>query len=300
MGLEDVSDLFVESIRFQQDGRTNNQDGIHVCGPGSRICISNIIGTVADDAIAIDAGVGTEDYRGSARGSGGLLENIVVSNVSVKNLQSGAVVRTLASKGKSLDGVFISNVVVMGSNQVLKIGWDRWGARQGGHEIGDVFPSCEEHKNIVIDGVKGSTDDVYCRIESNVKNLTIKNVRGNCGRAAFTNISPDGDCFSMENVILEDWMINGCMVGVEIGGGVKCSNFQVRNAVFSAAPGQDSTGIRLSGEGEILELERMMFDNVILDGFSRGLTIVNSDFSSMKNELNIPSGKLQIDGTNWV
>jgi D-xylose transport system ATP-binding protein len=154
------------------------------------------------------------------------------------------------------------------SNQVLKIGWDRWGARQGGHDVGDVFPSCEEQKNIVIDGVKGSTEDVFCRIESNVKNLTIKNVRGVCGRTAFTNISPDGGCFSMENILLEDWIIDGCKVGIEIGGGVKCSNFQLKNTVFSATSGQDSTGIRLSGEGEILELQRMMFDHVILNGFA--------------------------------
>ena len=273
MGLEDVNDLFMESIRFQQDGTTTNQDGIHVCGPGSRVCISNVIGTVADDAIAIDAGAGAEDYRGSARGLGGRLENIVVSNVSVKNLQSGAAVRTLASRGKSLDGVFISNVMITGANQVLKIGWDRWAARQGGMDISDVFPSCDEHKNIVIDGVKGSTDDVFCRIESNVKNLTIRNVRGTCGTAAFTNISPDGYCFAMENTLLDDWIIDGCDVGIELGGGVKCSNFTVKNAVFSAAPRHVSTGIRFSGEGERLELERMTFDHVILDGFSKDLTI---------------------------
>jgi hypothetical protein len=237
------------------------------------------------------------------------LENIVVSNVSVKNLRSGAVVRTVASKGKGLDGVFISNVTITGSNQVLKIGWDRWGARQGGHEIGDVFPSCEEQKNIVIEGVKGSTEDVFCRIESNVKNLTIRNVRGNCGTTAFTNISPDGDCFSMENVLLDDWVIEGCKIGVEIGGGVKCSNFRVKNSVFSAATGQDSICIRLSGEGKTLELERMMFDNVIFDGFSSGLKvgndvlirgtvrIVNSDFAGARNELDIPGGKVQIEGT---
>jgi hypothetical protein len=312
MGLEDVHDVFVQNIRFQQDGKTRNQDGVHVCGPGARICISNIVGTVGDDAVAIDAGAGAEDYRGSARGSGGHLENVVVSNVSVKNLQAGAAVRTVASKGKRLDGVFISNVMITGSNQVLKIGWDRWGARQGGREIGDVFPSCDEHKNIVIEGVKGTTDDVFCRVESNVKNLTIRNVRGTCGKAAFTNISPDGDCFSMENVLLEDWMIEGCQAGIELGGGVKCSTFQVRNAVFSAAPGQDnSTGIIFSGEGQTLELERISFDNVILDGFSRGLKIgsdvvirdrariVDSDFGNAKNDLNIPSGKLKIDGTDW-
>src|SRR5258705_6141058 len=62
---------YIEGIRFQQDGKTSNQDGVHICGPGSRICISNILGTVADDAIALDAGAGAEDYRGSARGSGG-------------------------------------------------------------------------------------------------------------------------------------------------------------------------------------------------------------------------------------
>ncbi len=308
MGLENVHDLLIASIRFQQDGKTHNQDGVHVCGPGSRICISNIIGTVADDAIAIDAGAGSEDYRGSARGPGGLLENIVINSVSVKNLQFGAVVRTVASKEKGLDGVFISNVAITGSNQVLKIGWDRWGARQGGRDIGDVFPSCEEQKNIVIDGVKGTTNDVFCRIESNVKNLTIRNVRGNCGAAAFTNISPEGDCFSLENVFLDDWVIEGCKFGVEIGGGVKCSNFTVKNSVFSTAGGQDSIAIRLSGEGKTLDLKRMTIDNVVFDGFSRGLKvgndvrivdavrIVNSEFAGAKNELDIPKGKVQIEG----
>jgi glycosyl hydrolase family 28 len=308
MGLENVNDLFIESIRFQQDGKTHNQDGVHICGPGSRVCISDILGTVADDAIALDAGAGAEDSRGSARGPGGRLENIVVSNVSVKNLHAGAVVRTVAAKGKPLDGVHISQVMITGANQVLKIGWDRWGARQGGRNVDDFFPVCEEQKNIVIEGVKGTTDDVFCRIESDVKNLTIRNVRGHCGTAAFTNISPDGYCFSMENVLLEDWVIDGCRIGVEIGGGVKCSNFTVMNSVFSAATGQDSICIRLSGKGKTLELHRMMFDNVLFHGFSRGLKvdndvligdplrIINSDLASAKNELDIAEGKVKIEG----
>jgi len=308
MGLEDVNDLFVEGIRFQQDGKTSNQDGVHICGPGSRICISDIIGTVADDAIALDAGGGADDPRGSAHGSGGLLENIVVNNVSVKNLHSGAVVRTVAAKGKPLDGVYISQVMITGANQVLKLGWDRWGARQGGHDVDDVFPECDEHKNIVIEGVKGTTDDVFCRVESNVKNLTIRNVRGICGAAAFTNISPDGYCFSMENVLLDDWIMDACQTGVEIGGGVKCSNVTVKNSVFSAVRRQESIAIRLSGEGKALELKRMTIHNVLFDGFSRGLKVgndvlieeairvVNSDFDGAINELDIPEGKLQIQG----
>ena len=310
MGLENVNDLFVESIRFQQDGKTHNQDGIHVCGPGSRVCIANIIGTVADDAIAIDAGAGAEDYRGSARGPGGFLENIIVSNVAVQNLRAGAVVRTVAAKGKALDGVFISQVMITGANQVLKIGWDRWGARQGGRDIRDVFPSCDEQKNIIILGVKGSTDDVFCRIESDVKNLTIKNVRGMCGHAAFTNISPDGYCFNMENVLLEDWLVDGCKIGVEIGGGVRCSNFTVKDSVFATSGGYESTGIRLSGEGKTLELKRITFDHVVFDGFTKGLNIfndvlivdtirvANSDFGNASNKIDAPAKKVKIEGAH--
>ena len=140
-----------------------------------------------------------------------------------------------------------------------------------------------------------------------MKNLTIRNVRGICGTAAFTNISADGDCFSMENVLLEDWIIEDCKIGVEIGGGVKCSNFTVRNSVFSAATGEDSISIRLSGEGKTLELKRMMIENVVFDGFSKGLKagkdvliedtvrVVNSDFNGAQNELDIPGGKVQIE-----
>ena len=145
-----------------------------------------------------------------------------------------------------------------------------------------------------------------------MKNLTIRNVRGTCAAAAFTNISPDGYDFSMENVLLEDWMIEGCKIGVEIGGGVKCSNFTVRNSTFSAANEPESIGIRLSGEGKTLELKRMTFDNVIFEGFSRGLKvgsdvlvedrvrIVNSDFAGAKNELEIPREKVKFEGTDFA
>jgi hypothetical protein len=87
-------------------------------------------------------------------------------------------------------------------------------------------------------------------------------------------------------------MIEGCRIGIEIGGGVQCSNFTVTNSVFAAAPGQDSTCIRLSGEGETLELKRMMINNVVFEGFSKGLQadqeiltgdsvrVVNSDLNN--------------------
>jgi hypothetical protein len=95
----------------------------------------------------------------------------------------------------------------------------------------------------------------------------------------------------MENVFLEDWMIEACKIGLEIGGGVKCSNFTVKDSVFTASAGQEGIGIRLSGEEKTLELKRMLIDNVVFDGFSTGLKVdkdvligdtvrvVKSDFS---------------------
>jgi hypothetical protein len=73
------------------------------------------------------------------------------------------------------------------------------------------------------------------------------------------------------------------------------------------ATGQNSTAIRLSGEGKDLELKRMTINNVVFDGFSRGLKvgnnvligdtvrIVNSDFAGAKHELDIPRGKVWIE-----
>jgi hypothetical protein len=76
-------------------------------------------------------------------------------------------------------------------------------------------------------------------------------------------------------VLLEDWAIEGCSTAVEIGGGVTCSSFTLRDSVFSAATGEDTTAIRLSGEGKTLELKRLMVDNVLFDGFSIGLKVLN-------------------------
>ena len=88
---------------------------------------------------------------------------------------------------------------------------------------------------------------------------------------------------------------------------VKCSSFAVKNSIFSAAAGQGSVGIRLSGEGKTLELKRVAFDNVLFDGFSTGLKadkdvligdtlrIRNSDFAGAKNELDLPGEKVQIN-----
>ena len=54
----------------------------------------------------------------------------------------------------------------------------------------------------------------------------------------------------------------------------------------------------------------MLIDNVVFDGFSKGLKVdndvligdsmkvINSDFMGAKNELDIPRGKMKIEGTD--
>jgi hypothetical protein len=55
---------------------------------------------------------------------------------------------------------------------------------------------------------------------------------------------------------------------------VKCSNFTVRNAAFTAKSGQDNAGIWLSGAGKILDVSRTLFDNVVFEGYSRGVKVM--------------------------
>lgn len=272
MSLENVNRILVDRIRFNQDGKATNQDGIHVCGPGSQVSISNIIGIVGDDAVAIDSCACAEDYRGNCLGQGGFLTGVVVNNISVHNIRDGAVLRTVAARGKPLDGVYASNLVIRGSNQVLKIGWDRYMARKGGY-CDDIFPLADEHKNIYINGVQGSTDDVFCRIESNVKNLTIRGVRGTCGNAAFSNICDIPYCFSMENVLLDDWKLVGAKTALDIGGNVECLGLTIRDSRFVSGEKGGEIGINVRGMGNALSLENLSLTNVVFDGFRTGIRI---------------------------
>jgi hypothetical protein len=112
----------------------------------------------------------------------------------------------------------------------------------------------------------------------------------------------------MQNVLLEDWVIDECRRALGIGGAVTCSNFTVKNSVFSAAPVPGSMAMRLSGEGKALELKRMMLDNVLFDGFSIGLKvgrdvligdavrIISSEFGGAKHDLETLRAKVTIDG----
>lgn len=49
---ERVTNLRIDDVTLAQDGREQNQDGIHVLGPAERVTITNIDGTCGDDAVA--------------------------------------------------------------------------------------------------------------------------------------------------------------------------------------------------------------------------------------------------------
>jgi hypothetical protein len=303
---EDVNNLIVDRIRFNQDGRTTNQDGVHVGGPGSRISISNILGTIGDDAIAIVSGA--DDPRGSCFGRGGLLTGVVVNNVSVDNIRDGAVLRTVASRGKPLDGVYASNLAIRNSNQVLKIGWSRFGLKESeGYVEGSIFPLPEEHQNICVDGVWGSTDDTFCMIESDVKNLTIRGVRGVCGNAAFSNCR-SGYSFSLENTLLEDWKLDGSKRAVEFAGQSACKGLTLRDCRFTAKDTPGSTALYFSGEGMPLSAEGVSVENVTFESYKTGLYVDGSvtmpdsvclrevHFINSEKELELHAGAVKVNG----
>lgn len=182
----------------------------------------------------------------------------------------------------ALDGVFASNLAIHGSNQVLKIGWDRGSIRGQEGFCKEFFPTADEHKNIHINGVYGTTDDVFCKIESDVKNLTIRGVRGTCGKTAFSNICGMPYCFSMENVLLDDWMLEGPAVAIDIGGKVRCKGLTVSNSRFTAGDGKGEVGIRISGMGEELELGDLVVEGTSFSGFQQE-TRIASDVRMLDN-----------------
>ena len=88
-----------------------------------------------------------------------------------------------------------------------------------------------------------------------------------------------------------------------------CSNFTLRNSVFSAVAGEDSTAVHLNGRGGTLTVNRMTFDNVMFNGFTTGLAIgegmqldqpirmINCDLSDAKDDLGVHTDQTIIDRT---
>ncbi len=184
--VEDAQDVHIRDINFFQDGKHPWQDGVHIVGPAERVVINGITGDFGDDAIAIDSSLT------SAR-PGGLIRGVEVSNVTARNLHGSGIIRTIASKGRPLEGLHFSNLTIInspgkGSDAAIKIGWD------GGTQIRPdwEWPSPDEHRDITIENVhivdwKGPVICVYHA----VKNLSLRNINATHRGPFFFNIEHD-------------------------------------------------------------------------------------------------------------
>jgi hypothetical protein len=188
--LENVLNVRVSDIAFAQDGATPNQDGLHITGPAEQITVSGITGTCGDDAVIARSGLGLY-------GSGGDLRGMTVTNVSVQNVHSTGIFRTVAASGCVIDGVYASNLYLNSTTEAgdsaLKIGWN---GPESAHR--EVKPA--EHRNIVVENVGVNRwDGNFCTIQQPVQNLTIRNATARHTGAFLYNEENDIDGLTLEN-----------------------------------------------------------------------------------------------------
>lgn len=191
--LEDVTNVHISNLHFFQGNEHPWQDGIHVVGPANSVVINNITGAFGDDVIVVDAAMGR-------KGNGGLVTGVTVTNVVATNVWGAAILRTIAAKGKPVDGVYCSNLTFFskggGSDAAVKIGWD--GKLE---EVEDwEQPSPEEHKNIVIENLYVPFwIGPVITIQNSVKNLTLRNVTATHQGPFFYNLEHAVDGLTIDN-----------------------------------------------------------------------------------------------------
>ena len=191
--LEDVRNLHVSDLHFFQGNEHPWQDGIHVVGPAHTVVINNITGTFGDDVIVVDGAMGS-------KGPGGPVRGVTVTNVVATNIWGAAILRTIAAKGKPVEGVYCNNLTFFtnagGSDAAIKIGWD--GKLEKFKDW--TQPSPEEHKNIVIENLyipywKGPV----VTVQNSVKNLTLRNVTAIHEGSFFYNLEHEVDGLTIDN-----------------------------------------------------------------------------------------------------
>ncbi len=191
--LEDVRNLHISDLHFFQGNEHPWQDGIHVVGPAHSVVINNITGTFGDDVIVVDSAMGH-------KGKGGPVRGVTVTNVVATNVWGAAILRTIAAKGKPVEGVYCTNMTFFteggGSDAAVKIGWD--GKLK--HYENWEQPPPEEHKNIVIENLyvpywKGPV----VTVQNSVKNLTLRNVTATHEGPFFYNLEHEVDGLTIDN-----------------------------------------------------------------------------------------------------
>ncbi len=193
--IEDVADVHVRDISFFQDGGHPWQDGVHINGPAERVVINGVTGDFGDDVIAIDAAL--TQNRG-----GGAIRGVEVSNVSAHNVHGAAIVRTIAAKGRPVQGVHcinlsLTNSAGKGTDAAIKLGWD------GGTQIRSDWelPTPEEHCDITIENVHVSDWEgpVICMYHP-AKNLQLRNITATHTGPLFFNLEHEIDGLTLDRV----------------------------------------------------------------------------------------------------
>ncbi|MFW6007555.1 MAG: glycosyl hydrolase family 28 protein [Halanaerobiales bacterium] len=123
ISLEDVSRGEIENIRFKQDGKTHNQDGVTLPGPADEINIKNIFGDTGDDSVALNA-VSRKDrpsHKKLPQFNGGSITNVNIENVQTRVVDSGNNIRLLCGDDYIVKNIRINGVKSLPDNKASSL-----------------------------------------------------------------------------------------------------------------------------------------------------------------------------------
>ena len=165
-----MENIFLELTDFLHG---ENQDGIHVQGPGRFLVLKNIQGTTGDDFIALNA---DEEHLGEKNffhpcATMGPISDVVVDTVMVND--AAQILRVL-SRNSAVDRITVRNV--SGNYRSFGFYLSAWDYRGKGHR-GDFGSMLFE--NIDVRQTKADytyTEPFLFRISGNHRNLMLKNI----------------------------------------------------------------------------------------------------------------------------
>jgi len=244
----------ISDIEFRMDGETPNQDGVHIKGgPSNKITVSDIEGTVGDDALAVNS-QGEEAY-----GSGGDVMNVSFSNVSVENVRVGGVFRTTPEAGTTIKNIAANNLTISGDKaSALKIGW-----------VNSTRPALDEHTEITVENVTCSdTRKSIVDIQSPVGALSLRGIQGTFDDKGFVSVGKP-----IDDLNLSDWQVTaadseavaGFLIDSDSFGTVNLSDMTFNHN----APG-NSDAIKIGTDATV---DRLKSRRTHVDGFNFGVIV---------------------------
>jgi hypothetical protein len=175
------TNINLDHILLNQNGVTENQDGVDIAYNTTHVNIRKISGVTGDDALAI-LGYNASEHTGFASGGA---THINVGEVSVSASQAGNnIVHIISGDTKSVAQVYIGRIVVDKGSQtpssVVKFGPTS--------EV-KVAPTAENCRNIVIDGIEGAqASTTLINFEQSCRDVSIGSLSVSDEASAFTTV----------------------------------------------------------------------------------------------------------------